>query len=425
MKYNRIFWVLICVVLCFSLTVFALDMYASRETGGSKSTAETAEEDSSAYYVTETETDKEPEPIVRTARIAVTGDIMVHSYQYKEAYDPETGKYDFNHNFSDVKKYFDKADYVMGNLETVFGGEEIGISDYPNFNTPDSFLDAVKNAGFDYVTTANNHCVDRGTDSLLRTIKKLDEYGIDHTGTYTSQRWRDGVFIKDINGIKFAILSYTYGTNGMPFDEDYNVNILSEELVRNDIARAKSYSPDFIVVLPHMGNEYEEYVNDTFKNWVNIMFDAGADIILASHPHVLQPMEMRTLTKDDGTQRTGFVIYSLGNFISSQTTPPRNAGLILNLSFEKTDDNMAEITEVSYIPVWTQFVNAQGRTRFVVRSVYEMLTLPEDQLNATVRPQDVNRLKDIHRETTGIYSQTEIPLENIQDEYIFYKKDGN
>ncbi len=415
MKETKLFWVLLCCVFFFSISVFALDMYSNK---GQELLAEI----SPASTTQEETTEGTTEPVIHTAKIAVTGDLMVHSYQYNEAYNSETGKYDFSHNFQDVKKYFDKADYVMGNLETVFGGEEIGISDFPNFNTPDSFLDAVKDAGFDYVTTANNHCVDRGTDSLIRTIRKLDELGIDHTGTYSAKEWRDGIFTKNINGITFAILSYTYGTNGMPYAEDYNVNIISEDLIRNDIAKAKSYNPDFIVVLPHMGNEYEEYPNDTFKNWVNIMFDAGADIILASHPHVLQPMEMRTLTKDDGSSRTGFVIYSLGNFISSQTTPPRNAGLILNLSFEKKGDEKAEITEVSYIPVWTQFRNAQGQNRFVVRSVYDMLTLPEDQIKATLRPQDVERLKEIHYQTTGIYSDTEIPLENIQDEYVFYKK---
>ena len=205
---------------------------------------------------------------VMNAKIAVTGDIMVHSYQYNEAYDAETNTYDFMHNFTDVKKYFDSADYAIGNLETVFGGEDIGISDYPCFNTPDSFLDSLQFSGIDMVTTANNHCVDRGTDSLVRTIEKLDEYGFDHVGTYKSKEERDEIFIKDINGIKFAFLSYTYGTNGLPYKNDWNVNIINEDLIRSDIAKAKELNPDFIVVLPHMGNEYELYPKDVFKNWV-------------------------------------------------------------------------------------------------------------------------------------------------------------
>ncbi|MBR5467899.1 MAG: CapA family protein, partial [Firmicutes bacterium] len=355
---------------------------------------------------------------VSTAKIAVTGDIMVHSYQYEEAYDAETNTYNFMHNFTDVKKYFDTADYAIGNFETVLGGEDIGISDYPCFNTPDSFLDSLQFSGIDMVTTANNHCVDRGTASLIRTIEKLDEYGFDHVGTYASEEERDTIFIKDINGIKFAFLSYTYGTNGLPYQNDWNVNIINEDLIRNDIAAAKELNPDFIVVIPHMGNEYELYPKDIFKNWAQFMFDCGADIILASHPHVLQPMKIVELEKEDGSTRNGFIIYSLGNFISSQTTPPRNAGMILNLEFEKEGKKQAEITRVSFIPVWTQFRNAENVNHFKVRSVYEMLTLPEDEIYDVIRVKDHQRIKDIHYETTSIYFDKEIPMEEIQDEYV-------
>lgn len=361
-------------------------------------------------------------PETVTAKLAVTGDIMVHSYQYEEAYNKETGQYDFMHNFTDVKKYFEAADYAIGNFETVVAGEEVGISDYPCFNTPDSFLDSLKYSGIDFVTTANNHCVDKHTSGLIRTIDKLDEYGFDHVGTYKDAESRDKIFIKDINGIKFAFLSYTYGTNGIPFENEWNVNIMDRELIQKDISKAKELNPDFIVVLPHMGNEYELYPRDVFKEWIDFMFDCGADIILASHPHVLQPMEVRQITKDDGTTRNGFVIYSLGNFISSQTTPPRNAGMILNLDFEKTGHEKAHLTKVSFIPIWTQFRNANNVNDFKVRSVYEMLTLSEDELYKTVRKKDISRLKDIHYETTGMYFDEEIPLENIQDEYTFWEK---
>ena len=368
----------------------------------------------------EPEPEPEPEPVVRDVKISVTGDLMVHSWQYNEAYNSETGEYDFMHNFSDVKKYFADSDLVIGNFETVLGGEEIGYSDYPCFNTPDAFLDAVKDAGFNFLTTANNHCMDKGINGLLRTLDKLDEAGIDHTGTFRSQEERDNIFVKDYNGIKIAIVSYTYGTNGIPVPEDYNVNILEENALVNDIKKADEIA-DFVIVLPHMGNEYEEYVRDVFKDWVDIMFEAGADAVFASHPHVLQPMEYKTITEDDGTQRTGFVIYSLGNFISSQTTPPRNAGVILNMNIQKVDDEDVEIMSVSVIPVWTQFRNVNEEDHFIVRSVYEMLTLDEETLNNTVRQKDIARLKDIHYETTKMLLNKDIPIEEIQDEYVFEK----
>lgn len=379
------------------------------------------EEDTYSFEVSAGEQEEIPVETV-TASLAVTGDIMVHSYQYEEAYDRSTGKYDFMHNFTDVKKYFDAADYSIGNFETVLAGEDVGISDYPCFNTPDSFLDSLEYSGIDFVTTANNHCMDKGTDGLLRTIDKLDEYGFDHTGTYKDEESRNEVFVKDINGITFAFLSYTYGTNGIPVKNPWNVNILDEELIKSDIEKAKELNPDFIVVLPHMGVEYEIYPREEFKEWADFMFNCGADIILASHPHVLQPMEVREITKDDGSTRNGFIIYSLGNFISSQTTPPRNAGIIVNLDFEKKGIEKAELTKVSFIPVWTQFRNAQNINHFMVRSVYEMLTLSQNEMYNTLRQKDIARLKDIHKETTSMYLNRDVPLEEIQDEYTFWEK---
>lgn len=379
------------------------------------------EEDTYSFEVSAGEQEEIPVETV-TASLAVTGDIMVHSYQYEEAYDQSTGKYDFMHNFTDMKKYFDSADYSIGNFETVLAGEDVGISDYPCFNTPDSFLDSLEYSGIDFVTTANNHCMDKGTDGLLRTIDKLDEYGFDHTGTYKDEESRNEVFVKDINGITFAFLSYTYGTNGIPVKNPWNVNILDEELIKSDIEKAKELNPDFIVVLPHMGVEYEIYPREEFKEWADFMFNCGADIILASHPHVLQPMEVREITKDDGSTRNGFIIYSLGNFISSQTTPPRNAGIIVNLDFEKKGIEKAELTKVSFIPVWTQFRNAQNINHFMVRSVYEMLTLPQNEMYNTLRQKDIARLKDIHKETTSMYLNRDVPLEEIQDEYTFWEK---
>ena len=354
------------------------------------------------------------------ATLTFTGDIMCHSYQYNEAYDASTGTYDFSHNFTDMKKYFDEADLVVGNLETVFAGADVGISDYPCFNSPDAFADAIADAGFDVLTTANNHSMDKRMDGVLRTLDVLDERGMDHIGTYRSAEERENILIRDVNGIKIAFLSYTYGTNGIPVPESWLVNPLDEELIKSDIARAKALEPDMIVVLPHMGNEYEEYVRDTFKNWAHMMLEAGADIVVASHPHVLQPMETVELADDDGGTRTGFIMYSMGNFISSQTTPPRNASILLNIDIEKTWQGKTYIKEVSFVPIWTQFQNANWQNHFVVRSVYEMLTLPEDQLSATVRSKDIPRLREIHFETTKTLLGEDIPLEDIRDEYIYY-----
>jgi Putative enzyme of poly-gamma-glutamate biosynthesis (capsule formation) len=360
------------------------------------------------------------EDVVKTAKLTVTGDLMVHSWQYNEAYDRDTGTYDFSHNFGEIKKFFTNSDVVMGNLETVFAGEDRGISDYPSFNTPDAFGDALKEAGFNLLTTANNHCMDKGTDGLNRTIEVLDGLGIEHFGTYAREEERNDILVKDVNGIKIAFLSYTYGTNGIAVPQDYSVNLIDGGKMESDITRARDMA-DLVVVMPHMGNEYEQTVDDQFKVLADKMFSAGADIVLASHSHVLQPMEYRTITDEDGTKREGFVIYSLGNCISSQTTPPRNAGVILNIEIQQINDQKPEIKQVSVIPIWTQFRNINEQDHFIVRSVYDMLSLSDDELRATVRAKDITRLKEIQLQSTKTLLGYEVPIEKMQNEYLFKK----
>ena len=362
-----------------------------------------------------------PAPTVKTVMFSVVGDIMVHDYQYNEAYDKETGEYNFMHNFQDAKKYFEGKDFVIGNLELTFGGSGRPYSSFPMFNTPDSFLDALKDAGFDLLTTANNHSMDTGMSGVIRTLDKLDEYEIDHTGTYRSAEERNNIYLREINGITFAFLSYTYGTNGIPVPESYLVNIIDENQMIDDIQKASRLA-DMVIIFPHLGNEYETYPREIFKNWIKKMVDAGADIVLASHPHVLQPMEYITLDRGMGAY-DGFVAYSLGNFISSQTTPPRNAGIILNITVQKVGDELPTVSEVSFVPIWTQFRNAQNRNDFVVRSVYERLSLSQEEKDLQIRPQDQVRLKAIHEETASFLLGRDIPLDEIQEEYIFVKNE--
>lgn len=360
-----------------------------------------------------------PVPVVKTVKLAVVGDIMVHDYQYNEAYDPTTGEYDFMHNFQDAKKYFAGNDLVIGNLELTFGGPDRPYASFPCFNTPDSFLDAVKDAGFTLLTTANNHSMDTGKAGLIRTLDKLDAYGIEHFGTYRSQEERDKIFYKDVNGIRFAFLSYTYGTNGIPVPDSYLVNLIEEDTMVPDIQEARKHA-DVVVVMPHMGNEYESYPRDIFVDWADMMFEAGADIVLASHPHVLQKMEYRKVDYGNGVH-DGFIIYSLGNFISSQTTPPRNASIILHLTVEQVGDEAPNVTEVSFVPIWTQFRNASDENDFVVRSVYERLSLSQAEKDAQIRKKDQKRLEEIHQETASFLLGREVPLSEMQEEYIFPK----
>ncbi len=364
---------------------------------------------------------------IKRVSISAVGDLMVHTWQMNDAYVKETGEYDFSNDFEMVKKYLERSDYRVGNLETVFGGKEIGYSDYPMFNTPDSFGEAIKEAGFDLLTTANNHSLDKKEAGLLRTLDVLDRLDIEHVGTYRSEEERNAYKIVEVNGLKLAFLSYTYGTNGIPVPKgkDYLINILNEELILKDLNEVKKLEPDMIIVMPHIGNEYELYPKEIFKRWIGLMVDNGADIVLASHPHVLQPMEIKEVEEEDGSRRQAFIIYSLGNFISSQRTEPRDQGIILNLEISKLNGNKAIIEKVSFIPTWVQFRDLSGKDYVRVLSVYDALKDYENGINNNLRPKDIERLKRVHSSVTGIYLEKEVPLAEMKPEYIFYENTAN
>ena len=374
----------------------------------------------------EPEPEPEPEIITTTATISAVGDLMVHTWQMRDAYDKESGEYDFTNDFEMITKYLDQADFRIGNLETVFAGADIGYSDFPMFNTPDTFGQAIAEAGFDLLTTTNNHSLDKKEAGLLRTLDILDGFGIDHVGTYRSQEDRDSFTIKEINGINVAFLSYTYGTNGLPVPKgkDYLINIMNRDLIRADLEAVKALNPDVIIVMPHMGNEYELKPRQIFIDWIDHMFECGADIVLASHPHVLQPMEVKDYTDANGESRKVFVAYSLGNFISSQRTHPRDTGIIVNITLSKTGDERAEIDMVEYIPTWVQFTNQSGMDYVRVLGIKDVLDQYENGIENQLRPKDITRLKTMHKWITDIYVEGGVPLEEMQEIYTFYEREG-
>lgn len=356
-------------------------------------------------------------PSPKTATLTFTGDLMVHSYQYEAAYDRASNTYDFSNNFTYIKKYFKKSDYVIGNLETTFGGTALGISDYPRFNSPDSFADALLDAGFDLLTTANNHCVDKGTSALLRTIDVLDNLGLEHIGTYQNKSSSKKIFIKKINEIQIAFINCTYGTNGLPYDHDYNVKLLNEEIYK-EIKKARKLA-DFVVVLPHNGTEYAKTPSETYKAQYKKMLKSGADVVIASHPHVLQPMEYVEITTKQNTTRKGFILYSLGNFISSQVTKPRDAGVILNLTIKEDKSSSFVIDKVAVIPTWCRFSDASSKRNFSVFSVYDILKMSEKKRKSLIRDKDFARVQQIQLESTKTLLGNTVPIENAKKSYIY------
>ena len=288
-----------------------------------------------------------------TFTMAVTGDIMCHNTQYADA---KTGNsYDFSYVFEDIKKYIQTADIAVGNLETTFTGSSAGYSGYPTFNTPEALAYNLKDLGFDVLTTSNNHSLDKGYKGIESTINYLDDADIAHTGTFTSEEAQNTILYKYVKGVKIAFLSYTYGTNGIPIPsgKDYCINLIDKDLIKKHINLAKEGNPDLICVSMHWGIEYRTTPTDEQKELADFLFQNGADVILGNHPHVLEPMEKRTVTLEDGTQKDGFVIYSLGNFISGQVKEYTRDTAILNIKITKNGETgKITIDDASYVPLY-------------------------------------------------------------------------
>lgn len=289
---------------------------------------------------------------VVSVHIAAVGDLMCHAPQFTNA-KVGADTFDFRPCFAEIKSALEHADFTIGNLETVLGGKELGYKGYPNFNTPDDYLDALKLAGFDFLVTANNHSLDQGEKGVLRTLDKLDEYGIPHTGTHRSQQDRDSVRVVDVKGIKIAIVNFTYGMNGYkcPAGKDWMVNVIDSTLIKKDIAAAKAKKPDLVLAFFHWGNEYEHEPNAYQKANAQHAIHAGADLIFGAHPHVIQPVEkFKTV---GATLDSGLVVWSMGNFFSNQVNRYTDAGIVMHINLQKdTRSGKISLGEIGYTPTW-------------------------------------------------------------------------
>ena len=301
-----------------------------------------------------------------TAKLCFVGDLMCHSTQFNYA-KVDADSFDFTGVFREVKSYLSEADLTIGNLETVIAGKENGYSGYPYFNAPDDFVYALKDAGLDLLITANNHALDQGWDGVKRTIDVINENKIHRTGTFTSQEDQDSIRIFQINSIKIAILAYSENTNGVsiPKGKYFIINLIDEERIKQDILLARNKNVDLVLVHLHYGPEYNREPSDYQNEIVRKIIEAGADIIIGGHPHVIQPFEYfpTNNTKLD----SGFVAYSLGNFISNQRWRYSDAGVILNIQISKnlfTDS--VYINDINYIPTWVFKGNTENGKEYII-----------------------------------------------------------
>jgi len=297
-----------------------------------------------------------PEPIVRSIQLSAVGDILIHNEVYEDAY-IENNKYEFTPMFELVKPYMEKADITFANQETVIGGVELGLSSYPAFNSPVEIGDALKDASVDLVSMANNHTLDKKDQAVPRAIDHWNRIGMLYTGAYQSFEDQNNIRVIEKDGIKVAFIAYTYGTNGIPVPEgkEYLVNLIDKQKMKEEIDRAEEMS-DVIVLSLHFGNEYEKMPNESQLDLVQYVVDEGADIILGTHPHVLQPVSW--VQGKEGNK--AFVIYSLGNFLSGQDGLYKQIGGIVNIEIQKVingDQEEVILKNPKFLPTYVHFQN--------------------------------------------------------------------
>lgn len=285
------------------------------------------------------------------------GDVMGHDSQINSAYDPKTDSYDYSPNYQLIAPYIKHADVAVANLEVTLAGPP--FKGYPQFSSPDQLAMALQEAGFDLLITANNHSLDRGKNGLVRTYNVLDTMNFMKAGTYPSAKERalEHPLIFKKNSIKIALLNYTYGTNGIKPTGGVVVNMIAPEMIKEELAIARQHEPDFIIATMHWGSEYQREENEYQQSLARLLFENGADLVVGSHPHVVQPI------KKYGDDQ--LVAYSLGNYISNQRKRYTDGGIMLEVTIEK-DSAGTEIKNYQYLATWVYKNYHDGKVTFQI-----------------------------------------------------------
>ena len=287
-------------------------------------------------------------------RLVMVGDILLHTPLAESGRTPE-GSYDFSVVFANLKEEIQGADVALVNQEVIIGGAELGVSGYPSFNAPYELGDALMEAGFDIVLHATNHALDKGKQGLLNCLSFWRENYPDTPvlGIHDSRESQQEIYVYEQQGIRIAILNYTYGTNGISLPEDmpYAVDLLEKERVIDDLQRAQELA-DFVVVCPHWGKEYVLEQVKSQESWAQIFVENGADLILGTHPHVIEPIAQ--ITSENGNQ--ALVYYSLGNFVNWTSgtgagVSNRMVGGMAQVTIGLDENGEAVITDYGVLPV--------------------------------------------------------------------------
>ncbi|MBR6254778.1 MAG: CapA family protein [Clostridiales bacterium] len=394
----------------------------------------------------ETEKDTVTDPIYRVMsssqkkeyddafKIIFSGDLILLEDQVKRAYDADTGVYDFHDVFEYTKDEISSADLAIGVLEGPLVGDP-SLYSYGNYDDgkklrigfPDTWAEAIKDAGFDLVTTSNNHLLDRGEESAYRTLDVLEDLGLSSTGSYRNQADKDTrhIHIIDQDGLRIAVLSYTFGTNYYktselmsgdlsyitsfivdPSDPDYGKVRAS---VKEDFAAAKALSPDLILVLPHMGEQFLDAPDEFQKTWHDNFVEFGADIILGDHTHSVQPSFL-----EEAGGKTVFTAYCPGNYANVYREHNGDASALIEVYIDRETKRPIG---GGIIPMWTS-CPADGNYRAV--PIFDILTDPS--LASAYTTTDLDRVTEVHDHISDVMLDTPLSIDMIEPVYYFDKE---
>lgn len=383
-----------------------------------------------------------PKPDYIDIDIISAGDLIFHMTQVKGAYNEKTDTYSFEPTFKYVKNIISKADLAVANFETTL--HDKNYSGYPGFCSPLSTLDAIKDAGFDFLLYANNHSYDRRSEGLFNTIKAFRQYGFLYAGATDKPDEEKKYKIVNINGINVGILNYTdsitgdeggkHTLNGNSIsDKDYKyINIYthgkdSETLysrLENDIKELNDNHADIIIAYMHWGDEYDLKEGSAQRKTAQKLCDLGVDIIIGGHPHVIQPSKIITAT--DNPERKILCFYSVGNFVSNQNRLTLSSytnknytedGMMVNLTIRKYSNGLTEIHKVDYTPTWVhRYKNSNGLYSHIIIPLPEALDNPE---NYGLTKTDFGV-----KHATESYKQTTKAIDDAVKEYNKYLSDN-
>lgn len=298
------------------------------------------------------------------------GDNLMHQRLLNEA--KTDNGYDFTPYYTNIKPYIEKADLAFVNQETILGGDDLGASGYPNFNTPEVMASNLKDTGFDVVNGATNHSLDMGNEALYHSIEVFKKYPeMAYLGLYDSQESRDTVKVIEKNGIKIGFLSYNQWTNQKTPPNNYCMNLFDEETIKKDVENAKEVS-DIVIVSCHWGNEYDTKPDAFQQKYTKLLADLEVDVVLGTHSHTVQPIEW---VEGESGHKT-LVAYSLGNFVSGMMEEETQLEAMLSFDLFK-EDNQVKIENVVVTPLVNHYEAKDSKNVYDTRHHFTVYRLKD------------------------------------------------